>query len=123
MDELDVGQNKMKDTRTENSNDSSSTVLFSAPVKWEQNRLTHSFGSISVSRHSVDYLPGKVSVLGVPFSIPRDQIESARRRDNFLWRGAVTLQLKQPINGRRHFIFFLGGRYKEFLDLMNGLAA
>jgi hypothetical protein len=103
--------------------DSVSAVLFSAPVKWEQNRLTHSFGSVSVSRHSVDYRPGKVSVLGVPFSIPRDLIESARRRDNFLWRGAVTLQLKQPVNGRTQFIFFLGGRYKEFLDLIGSHAA
>jgi hypothetical protein len=113
----------MKDTRTEMNEDTSSDVLFSAPVKWEQNRLTHSFGSVSVSRHSIDYLPGKVSVLGVPFSIPRDLIESARRRDNFLWRGAVTLQLKQPINGRSQFIFFLGGRYKEFLDLIGSHSA
>jgi hypothetical protein len=98
---------------------SETTEYFSAPVKWEQNLLTHSFGTLKVSDHSVDYVPGKISVLGTPFSIPRGLIESARRRDNFLWRGAVTVQLKQPLRGRDRFIFFLGGRYKEFLELLS----
>jgi len=93
-------------------------VLFSAPVKWEQNRLTHSFGTLSVSDHRVDYVPGKTSVLGTAFSIPRDLIENARKRDNFLWRGAVSVKLNQPLNGRNEFIFFLGGRYREFLELL-----
>jgi hypothetical protein len=98
---------------------SETTEYFSAPVKWEQNLLTHSFGTLKVTDHSVDYVPGKISVLGTPFSIPRGLIESARRRDNFLWRGAVTVQLKQPLRGRDRFIFFLGGRYKEFLELLS----
>ena len=98
---------------------SASDELFSAPVKWEQNRLTHSFGTITVTKEAVEYVPRKVSVLGTPFSIPRDQIIDARKRDNFLWRGAVTLELAQPVEDRTKYILFLGGRYREFLELFN----
>lgn len=110
----------MSDTpKLTNETVSGDASLFSAPVKWEQNRLTHSFGKITVTATAVEYVPGKVSFLSTAFSIPRDRIVNARKRDNFLWRGAVILKLNEPVHDRMNYIFFLGGRYGEFIALLN----
>ena len=89
--------------------------LFRVPAKWEQNKLTHSPGHLTLSSETVEFIPGWMSLLGKHIIIPLAEISQVRRGDNFLWRGVVKLDLKSEIAGRGRYIFFLGGKRKEFL--------
>ena len=89
--------------------------LFKAPAKWEQNKLTHSPGHVTLSTQAVEFIPGPMSLLGKHVIIPLAQIARVRRGDNFLWRGVVKLDLGSEVDGRSRYIFFLGGKREEFL--------
>ncbi len=93
-------------------------IPFKAPTKWEQNRLTHSFGELTISNDAINFEPGSVSVPGRKLSIPLNAVSEARKRDNFLWRGAVTIALNDKYENRAKFIFFLGNKYQEFLNII-----
>jgi len=93
---------------------SHATPLFKAPAKWEQNKLTHSPGHVTLGTETVEFIPGSMSLLGKHVILPIGEIAHVRRGDNFLWRGVVKLDLKSEIDGRGRYIFFLGGKREQF---------
>lgn len=94
-------------------------TIFNAPVKWEQNLLTHSPGEVALSSDCLTYRPSNLSVLSDEFSINLSEIKSIRKRDNFLWRGAVKIDLATAFKNKTSLIFFLGGKYKEFMTIIS----
>ena len=53
--------------------------MFRALAKWEQNKLTHSPGHVTLSRASVEFLPSSMSVLGKHIIIPLGEIVKVRQ--------------------------------------------
>lgn len=93
-----------------------SDLLFECLAKWEQNFLTHSPGRVTLSSAKLSFLPGAMSVLGRTVEIPFENITSVKKRDNFLWRGAVRVNLRSEFESHNRFVFFLGNKREEFLS-------
>jgi hypothetical protein len=98
-------------------------LTFNAPAKWEQNVLSHSPGHLQILDNAVEFIPHRImSIVERHVTIPIEEIDSLRIGDNFLWRGAVHIALKQPINNREKYIFFLGGKRKIFIATFKQLS-
>jgi hypothetical protein len=95
----------------------SAPILFKAPAKWEQNKLTHSVGNLSLTDGFIEFSPSAISILGKHLSIPIGNIDAVRCGDNYLWRGVVKLHLKHEVEGSICLTFFLGNNRQHFLSL------
>jgi hypothetical protein len=72
-------------------------VLFSELVKWERHRTGHSPGYLNLSTEHLWFEPYHNSILDKGFSIPLAMITRVSSSDNFLWRGAVNVTLREEL--------------------------
>lgn len=96
-------------------------ILFNERAGWEQNKLKHSPDRLILSRISMDFIPSSISLLGKHVTIPLNKITNIKPADNILLGGVVKINLSSDIEGRRKYIFFLGGKSKRFLSICQQL--
>lgn len=113
--------------------------LYSELTKWERHSCGHSPGYLTLSRDRLRWEPHWMSVLSKGFDLSLPDVTRVEESDNWLWRGAVNIVLKQPlhldaafrldpdavVDGMEEHVFdsvtlrlFLGFLQKRFLRLV-----
>lgn len=73
-------------------------VIFTALAKWERHAVGHSLGHLNLSHDRLWFVPHKtISILAQGFDLPVASIRSVERSDNWLWRGAINIHLREPL--------------------------
>ena len=117
-------------------------TIYSELAKWERHSVGHSPGYLNLSRDRLRFVPHARSILSRGFDIPLGSIVRVERSDNWLWRGAVNIHMKQPltmeidfrvdpetlVSGLEEYVFcsdklrlFLGSKRKQFLKSVQEL--
>jgi hypothetical protein len=114
-------------------------TLYRELTKWERHGCGHSPGYLSLSRDTLRWEPHRMSILAKGFELAIADVMRVEESDNWLWRGAVSIVLKQPfrqavsfrldpdalVDGMEEHVFdsatlrlFLGFHQKRFLRLV-----
>jgi len=112
--------------------------LFRELTKWGRHVCGHSPGYLTLSRDRLWWEPHSMSILSQGFDLSLADVMRVEESDNWLWRGAVNIVLKQPlhqdvsfrldpdalVDGMEEHVFdsttlrlFLGFHQKRFLRL------
>jgi len=113
--------------------------LYRELTKWERHACGHSPGYLTLSGDRLRWEPHWMSVLSEGFDLSLPDVMRVEESDNWLWRGAVNIVLKQPfhqdvsfrhdpdalVDGMEEHVFdsatlrlFLGFHQKRFLRLV-----
>lgn len=71
--------------------------MYSALANWERHSLGHSPGYLNLSRDRLWFVPHARSILDKGFDVPLTFVAKVERSDNWLWRGAVNIYLRQEV--------------------------
>jgi hypothetical protein len=76
--------------------DESTEFSYSEPAKWERHSRGHTFGRLNLSRERLWFvLDQRIAIVETGFSVSLAEISKIAQSDNWLFRGAVNIQLVQ----------------------------